>query len=163
MVLNRLNGVLKEGLNASGSFGEKVREHFPRLSSSIDAILIRRTINSGYEAYSGDINKYVNASTRIEKMNNKDRSGDIVLIMKSETDSTVIDRYTTGVSCKSWHGSLNPSDSYVPLIVAYPGGNKKEIDDILKKDTACKDDYSGCKGNWKLSDIVKEIISGQYK
>ena len=72
------------------------------------------------------------------------------------------DRYTTGVSCKSWHGSLNPSDSYVPFIFAYPGGNKIEIEQILKADSLCKQDYSECKGNWKLTDTVKKIIETQY-
>ena len=104
---------------------------------------------------------YVNAWEIIEGMNNPDRSGDIVLIMKDKTTSDAIERYTTGTACKSWHGSLNPSDSYVPLIVAYPGGNKKEIEEILRKDTLCKADYSGCKGNWKLTDIVKEIKIGR--
>jgi hypothetical protein len=96
-------------------------------------------------------------------MNHKDRSGDIVLIMKDTPTGNVNDRYTTGVACKSWHGSLNPSDSYVPFIVSYPGGNNYEIEKILQKETLCKADYSNCKGNWKLSDTVKEIISEQYK
>jgi hypothetical protein len=80
-----------------------------------------------------------------------------------ENETIADHRYTTGVACKSWHGSLNASDSYVPFIVAYPGGNKTEIERILEKDTLCKQAYSGCKGNWKLTDIVEEIISEQYK
>ena len=71
------------------------------------------------------------------------------------------ERYTTGVACKSWHGSLNPSDSYVPLIVAYPGGTKSTLDNLLLN--VCGSDYSKCKGNWNLTDIVKELISNQYK
>ena len=95
-------------------------------------------------------------------MNHPDRSGDIVLLMK-DSMSDINQRFSTGSACKSWHGSLNPSDSYVPLIVSYPGGNKTEIETILKKDTVCKTDYSNCKGNWKLTDIVKEVILEQYK
>jgi hypothetical protein len=75
----------------------------------------------------------------------------------------VHNRYTAGVACKSWHGSLNRSDSYVPFIFAYPGGNKTEIEAILKKDSACMSDYSNCKGNWKLVETVKEIINNQYR
>ena len=151
-----------------------------RLKESIDKILVRigQEKDSYYCVFDGlnddkslkcaDTDQfvsmdYVNAWERIEGMNNPDRSGDIVLIMKDKTTSDAIERYTTGTACKSWHGSLNPSDSYVPLIVAYPGGNKKEIEEILRKDTLCKADYSGCKGNWKLTDIVKEIIKEQYQ
>jgi hypothetical protein len=87
--------------------------------------------------------------------------------MKDKTAGGVGDRFTAGVACKSWHGSLNPSDSYVPLIVAYPGGTKSTIETLLKRDTVCGD-YSNstlnkCKGNWKLTDIVKELVKEQYK
>lgn len=82
-------------------------------------------------------------------------------------ESIEINRYTTGVACKSWHGSLNPSDSYVPMIVAYPGGTKTPLDTLLRKDTTCGDydnaESNKCIGNWKLTDIVNEIISQQYK
>jgi len=147
-----------------------------RLWKSIDEILIRME-DDNYYVFNGlddngepvplgiDIlgNEYIEAELRITGMNNKDRSGDIVLIMKDKMSDSAIDRFTTGTACKSWHGSLNPSDSYVPLILAYPGGNKKEIEDILRKDTLCKTDYSDCRGNWKLTDIVKEIIREQYQ
>lgn len=83
--------------------------------------------------------------------------------MKDLTTGDAIDRYTTGTACKAWHGSLNPSDSYVPFIISYPGGNKTEMEKILKKDTVCKEDYSDCKANWKLPNIIKEIITEQYK
>jgi len=107
--------------------------------------------------------KYVDAVNRIKGMNNDKRSGEIVLLFKFDTDSSVSDRYTSGVSCKSWHGSLNCSDSYVPFIVSYPGGNKYEIESILKSDEVCGSDYSLCKGNWKLPDVVKKIINMQYR
>jgi len=114
-----------------------------------------------------DSNKYVAALKRIEGMNNLDRSGDIVLIMKDDVDipegESIEDyRYTTGVSCKSWHGSLNPSDSYVPFIVTYPGGNKFEIEPIINNTEGCSTD-SGCDGNWRVTDLIKTIINTQYK
>lgn len=96
-------------------------------------------------------------------MNNINRSGDIVLLLKYDTDIPINEkiedhRFTTGVSCKSWHGSLNKSDSYVPFIVSYPGGNKFEIEPLIN--TECPD--GRCEGNWKLSDIVQKIIKTQY-
>jgi hypothetical protein len=108
---------------------------------------------------SGDIDAWI----RINGMNHKDRSGDIVLIMKDSTTGAAIDRYSTAYECKSWHGSLNPSDSYVPFIVSYPGGNKYEMENILKNDTVCNADYVNCRNNWKLPNIVRGIISEQYK
>jgi hypothetical protein len=111
---------------------------------------------------------YVDAINRIQNMNNLKRSGDIVLLMKDNIDipqreSIENHRYTTGAACKSWHGSLNRSDSYVPFIFAYPGGNKTEIENILKKNSVCSSDYSNCKGNWNLTDTVKAIIKEQYQ
>ncbi len=150
-------------------FGYKVG----RLSNASDEILVRD--GGVYKVYSvnnasvilKDLNslssEYVDATNRIEKMNNVKRSGDIVLIMKDNTSGSALDRYTTGVACKSWHGSLSRSDSYVPFIFAYPGGNKTEIETILKKDSICLSDYSNCKGNWKLTDTIKEIIKEQYQ
>jgi hypothetical protein len=148
-----------------------------RLVNSVDLILVRR--GNSYEVFQGinsdgsDIisttlnnyadfgsSKYVKAIKRIEGMNHKDRSGDIVLIMNDMTTGDVMDRYTTGVACKSWHGSLNPSDSYVPLILGYPGGNKAEIDKIMQNVSVCPNGQ--CEGNWNVTDIIKEIISRQY-
>ena len=107
--------------------------------------------------------QYVDAVNRIEKMNDVKRSGDIVLIMKDDAnilpENIENRRYTTGVACKSWHGSLNPSDSYVPLIVAYPGGKGDIIEPLINSDSACP---TGCAGNWKVKDIIKTIIKDQY-
>lgn len=72
-------------------------------------------------------------------------------------------RYTAGVAYKAWHGSLNPGDSYVPLIVAYPGGTKSTIETLLQKNEVCKSGYSKCKGNWNLFDIVNGLVKEQYK
>ena len=153
-----------------------------RLGNSVDEILIRD--GGTYKVYTVDYSsgkpqidlkdiegyfssKYVAAKLRIDGMNHGERAGDIVLIMKDEVNVLVTDiqnqRYTTGVACKSWHGSLNRSDSFVPFIITYPGGNKSELEQVLQKDTICSMDYSLCNGNWKLSDIVKEIIAEQYK
>jgi hypothetical protein len=53
------------------------------------------------------------------------------------------------------------------LIVAYPGGAKSTIETLLKRDTVCGDYdiplQNKCKGNWSLTDIVKELIKEQYK
>ena len=151
-------------------FGEKIKEHFSRLSSSIDIILVRNKLDNEYEVYAGDLsdsNKYVDAINRIKGMNNKNRSGDIVLIMKDYVDipqgESIKDyRYTTGVSCKSWHGSLNRSDSYVPLIVTYPGGNKYELEPLIEDTEGCSISQ-GCDGNWRVTDLIKTIIETQYK
>jgi hypothetical protein len=91
-------------------------------------------------------------------MNHPKRSGDIVLIMKDATTGDAADRYTAGVACKSWHGSLNPSDSYVPFIVSYPGGNKFELDPLIQK--VCTGNL--CEGNWKAKELISEIIKTQY-
>lgn len=183
IVLDRLNKVLKDGSNATGSFAEKVKEFFPNISSSIDIILVRKTLSGEYgvlnsitagtngdkiintiplDTYFTDKTEYINAINRINDMKYKDRSGDVILIMKDRMSDYVGNRFTTGVACKSWHGGLNASDSYVPFILAYPGGNKYEIDDIIKEDTLCKEDYSNCMGNWKVKDIIIEIIKNQY-
>jgi hypothetical protein len=154
-----------------------------RLRNSVDKILIR-LVDDKYYVFDGlDVNgdpiayglssslvglEYVDGENRVNGMNNKNRSGDIVLIMKDDvnypaSESIADHRYTSGVSCKSWHGSLNRSDSYVPFIFAYPGGNSNELEQILKKNSLCKSNYSECKANWKLPDIVKEIVSMQFK
>ena len=108
---------------------------------------------------------YIDAFDRITGMNHFQRSGDIVLIMKDDVDipqgeSIDSHRYTTGVACKSWHGSLNRSDSYVPLILSYPGGNTFEIKTIIDTPGVCQG--LQCEGNWKAADIIKAIIKQQY-
>jgi hypothetical protein len=164
-------------LNAAFAIGDGP---ITRLASSVAAILIRRTKNTEYVVYTGatfdetgqltlntpipiatyfsDNTKYVDALTRIKGMNHPNRSGDIILIMKDATTGDSLDRYTTGVACKSWHGSLNPSDSYVPLVVAYPGGNNCELDPLIQK--VCASNL--CEGNWKAKDLISEIIKTQY-
>ncbi len=58
-------------------------------------------------------------------------------------------------------GSLNRSDSYVPFILAYPGGNKAVIDEFMDKVSECPGGQ--CQGNWNVTDVIKEIVSLQYK
>jgi hypothetical protein len=159
----------------------RLRYKIGRLADSIGEILVRdagvykvyTVVNSQAElkdlgSHFNDKNRYVDALSRIEKMNHEKRSGDIILIMKDELDipageGVEAHRFTTGTACRSWHGSLNRSDSYVPLIISYPGGNKNELNIILEGDDICKKYFSNCKGNWKLTDIVKGIISVQFK
>lgn len=144
-----------------------------RLRKSIDKILIRLA-DGKYHVFNGigvvpsstsslAEPDYIKSALRIDGLNDLNRSSDIILIMKDKTSGVEIERYTTGVACKAWHGSLNPSDSYVPMIVAYPGGTKSTLETLLKRDTICGSGYSKCNGNWKLTDIVKELISEQYK
>lgn len=175
-VTDKLYRVLVEG---ESKLTDNQKEKFIRLLSSIDKILVRT--NGQYRIYKGVIKDaqnnitglvapgalseleannpdYINATKRIEGMNNPKRSGDLVLLMSSGSGDPPDDRYTSGVSCKSWHGSLNKSDSYVPWILAYPGGNKYEIDPVVN--SVCLNGQ--CEGNWQLSDIVKKIIETQY-
>jgi len=181
MVLDRLNKVLREGATATGSFREKIQKYFPRLGSAIDVILVRKTLNNAYEVldnigenaqgkvintipletYLSTRPEFVGALERISKMNNKDRSGDIILIFKNNTNDSPMNRYSSGSACKSWHGSLNPSDSYVPLILAYPGGNRYELEPLINSTESCNVTL-GCDGNWRTTDLIKKIIETQY-
>jgi hypothetical protein len=110
--------------------------------------------------------EYLRAAIRIEGFSNLDRGGDIILIMKdSSYASTPQNRFTAGVACKAWHGGLNPSDSYVPFILAYPGGNTVEINKLREGIKDCPDtgycEECAC-GNWKVTDIVMKIILKQF-
>jgi hypothetical protein len=146
-----------------------------RLGASVDKILVR--VSGEYCVFdglsgSGDITcatgdpfdsfYYVNAWDRINGMNHPERSGDIILVMKNDRFD-INQRYSTGIGCKAWHGSLNRTDSYVPLILAYPGGNRNEIDVRVRKENVCKEDYSECMKNWRTPALIKEFLSEQYK
>lgn len=175
-----LKAVLQDG---AVFLTKEQRQHFSRLVSSVDKILVRRDDGSGKKVYcvfeglnadgtpkcvtTDPFNspEYVKADERISEMNELNRSGDIVLLMKFNTGGEVEQRYTTGVSCKSWHGSLNRSDSYVPFIVAYPGGNKYEIENILTGITGCNKDTDiwKCDYNYRLPEIIMKVITTQYK
>ncbi len=144
---------------------KKDKDKFTKLLSSVNKILIRDNgvykEFIGYNASLSELslgNEYVNGGTRIAGMNDLNRSGDLVLIMNDFKGGDAIYRYTTGVACKAWHGSLNASDSYVPMIVAYPGGKQSEIKSFV--DIACPSNT--CEGNWKMPDIIQEILKKQY-
>lgn len=158
------------------SANDKVKKEFNRLKASVHKILVRQELGGPYEVVTGVIedsagNVFINTAllgtlesedytavvARVTKMNHADRSGDIVLLMK-EGMNDVNHRFSTGVSCKSWHGGLNRSDSYVPFVIGYPGGNRFELDPILN--VVCAD--NGCNGNWELADFIKEAIGRQY-
>jgi len=174
-IADKLNLYFGEN-GAALSVSEK--EPFSRLLASIDKILIRMT--GSYQIFNGvtasedgnitglntpgmltelDGNQdFINASVRVAGMNHLKKSGDIVLMMKDTMTEDAINRYTTGSACKSWHGSLNKSDSYVPFVVAYPGGNKQELTGTLS--SICPN--NACVGNWVLSDLIKKILEPQY-
>ena len=177
--------VLKRIFNEDGFFLDenleiKLRKKFPNLLSSVDKVLIK--IDGTYKIFGGlDVNgdpipieltslnspEYVRADGRINNLNPSkgsdlpDRSGDIILVMKDITSSALVNRFTTGVACKAWHGSLNQSDSYVPLILAYPGGNKYEVETIIKDTEGCSV-VQGCDGNWNVYDLILDAIKKQY-
>lgn len=157
---------------------EDLKKVIPRLMGSVEAILVRTSRGLDYtvvvdtaEDADGNVTllespvdgyfdstRFVKAAQRIQGMNHPDRSGDIILLMKSGSNDPLEDRYTSGVSCKSWHGSLNRSDSYVPLILSYPGGNAAELDKPIEEVCPGKQ----CDGNWKATDLIKKIIETQY-
>jgi hypothetical protein len=175
--LRDLAQIFKQIFQENGvNFDEDVRVEmegaFPRLLTSIDKILIR--VDNIYQIFNGldgtgnmlpldeltslIASKYVKASARITGMNNLDRSGDIILVFKDFTNDIPENRYTSGVACKSWHGSLSPSDSYVPFIVAYPGGNKSEIIPLIGSTYGCGT-VLGCDGNWRLVELIQSILN----
>ena len=150
-----------------------------RLAKSIDKILIRQ--GDGYVVFQGlgrdyaSINmtepRYVRAAERIGGLcstddDMPDRSGDIVLLFRNFTDEYPENRFTCGVACKAWHGSLNPGDSYVPFILAYPGGNAAEVERLREGIGDCPEGGSYCEecacGNWKVTDVIMQVIQKQY-
>jgi hypothetical protein len=48
----------------------------------------------------------------------------------------------------------------VPFIIAYPGGNKSEVEPMIKETTGCT--IQGCDGNWRVTDLIKTMIRKQY-
>jgi hypothetical protein len=169
--------VFKRILQESGSsIDEDVQNKFKNLLSSVDIILIRQNgiykVFNGLDATGNPIppgnvsnlsnSIYVKPDDRIVGMNTIDRSGDIILIFKDFLSDLVVNRFTSGVACKAWHGSLNPSDSFVPLIVTYPGGNSSEIEPFLNSTQGCSANQ-GCNGNWRVTDLIRTIMKRQYE
>jgi hypothetical protein len=142
-----------------------------RMKQSVDKLLIR--IGEEYLQFNGYVAngyavgplsftaEYVKAIERVGGLNHPTRSGDIVLIMKDSASEIALNRFTTGVAAKSWHGSLNASDSYVPMIVAYPGGNKYELTPLIDGTQGCNA-TQGCDGNWRVADLIKTILQQQF-
>ena len=110
-------------------------------------------ILQGISASTFDSAAYIKAAERIADLNNLDRSGDLVLLFNDKTTDAISKRYSSGAACKSWHGSLNPSDSYVPLIMSYPGGRSDSVQPYVEE--FCPG--LACDRNWKLTDIVKKL------
>jgi hypothetical protein len=98
--------------------------------------------------------EYVQAIERIQAQNHEQRSGDIIVLMRMNEAP----RFTTGVACRGWHASLNRSDSYVPFILSYPGGNANVVEQIRDEICASGD---ACKQNWVLPEFVKKILKEQ--
>jgi hypothetical protein len=159
-----------EARNALGidfvDYNNLLENNVGRLEQSVDRILVRSS--EGYMQFDGNgrLNplsfgsEYINAADRSQKLNHSKRSGDIILIMKDKMTESADKRFTTGTACKSWHGSLNPSDSYVPFILAYPGGNNFEVEPLVRDTTGCT--IEGCDGNWRVTDLIKTITRKQY-
>jgi predicted AlkP superfamily pyrophosphatase or phosphodiesterase len=161
---------LKEG----NTLPQEMRAKIPRLLASIDTILVRDggqyKVLNGFDAHGAPqyssidsmvSPKFIEAKKRIIGMNHEKRSGDVVLLFRDEMEESTQSRHTSGVSCKSWHGGLNSSDSYVPFIVSYPGGNRFELEPIIEKPDVCGPQMA-CEGNWKTTDLIKAIIRTQY-
>lgn len=106
-------------------------------------------------------NLYPNAVERIQMFTQEaDSRGagspDIVILFRDRMNEPATQRYMSGGNIRSWHGGLNPSDSYVPFIVSYPGGNVGAIEEHVV--AACAPQ---CSGNWRLPDVVEEILKVQ--
>jgi hypothetical protein len=111
--------------------------------------------------------RYANAIERIREMNHPDRSGDIVLVMRNDTDEGPPERFTAGVPCRAWHGSLNRSDSYVPLVLSYPGGNRGVLEEwtghVCNDPTqAGGDPRRDCRRNKAIPELLKGLFEKEY-
>jgi hypothetical protein len=107
---------------------------------------------------------YVQAVKRIEEMNDPRRSGDIVLVMRTRTDDLPTQRFTTGPACRGWHGGLNRADSYVPLILAYPGGNSRLLAELTQR--VCRPPIGtgqhDCEQNRVLPELARQVYREEY-
>jgi hypothetical protein len=65
---------------------------------------------------------------------------------------------TTPGNILSWHGSLNRSDSYVPFIVSYPGGNTEPLRSLVTP--VCGTDTS-CDSTLRVAPLVAQVLSTQ--
>jgi hypothetical protein len=104
-------------------------------------------------------NDFVDAAERIRGLNHPDRAGDVIIVFKFRTDDLRAFRYSSGGNLPSWHGSLNRSDSYVPFIVSYPGGNAAQMKDFVEP--VCGPGATHCESTLKVAPLIKQIIREQ--
>jgi hypothetical protein len=100
---------------------------------------------------------YVHAAERIRQLNHSSRAGDVIIAFRSRTDDPLNARHTSSSNIPSWHGSLNRSDSYVPFIVSYPGGNADAIKAMVRPNGVCASEIV-CDSTLKVAGLVKEIL-----
>jgi hypothetical protein len=171
-----------------------------RMRDSVDFILYRPEDGGAYRIFDGldangavrsrgleqffaeppNTDRFIRPIERIRAMNDPNRSGDLVVHFRFGPSQAVIDRYTAGTSCRAWHGSLETADSYVPMIVAYPGGNTGEFlrwfndnqqsppgdpSRVCKSVDAQDPSLPGnfdCHGNWMTTDLIRELLRELY-
>jgi DNA-binding beta-propeller fold protein YncE len=103
---------------------------------------------------------YVHAIDRIKKLDHRARAGDIILVFRSRTDDLATARYTSSSNIPSWHGSLNRSDSYVPFIVSYPGGNADPLKTVVSSSLICSN-VTTCDSTLRVAPLVEHILALQ--
>jgi hypothetical protein len=104
---------------------------------------------------------YVDLARRVEDLNHQQRAGDVIIVFKFRTDDLRESRYSSGGNLPSWHGSLNRSDSYVPFIVSYPGGNAEQMKQFVEP--VCGPGATHCESTLKVAPLIKGIIGGQME
>lgn len=120
------------------------------------------------EYFSSRGKMYVDAAERIQRLNHLERAGDVVIVFRNLTDDDPRDRYISSGNVASWHGSLNRSDSYVPFIVSYPGGNAESVRDFVRAPEVCgaaaaADGAPQCQNTLKLAPLVRRILCTQIE
>jgi hypothetical protein len=142
------------------------------LAKSVDFLLIKTTGGYKVRSHPGEMldvadlsgSVYVKAPLRVALLAQEADaagagSGDIIIVFRDRTDDPKNERYVSGGNIESWHGSLNRSDSYVPFIPAYPGGNAGELAPTVA--VVCGTTDGTCAGNWLLTPLVEELIHRQ--
>lgn len=89
--------------------------------------------------------------------------------MQTSTDLAYTERFTTGAACLGWHGGLNRADSYVPLIVSYPGGNVTVLQNTVNR--ACRSStpvpsgsgQEDCEQNHALPALIEAFLQEEYQ
>ncbi len=128
-----------------------------------DGTLISSTLSSIAAAGQDHL---VDPVFRIEAMNDSARSGDVVVHFHFDSDSPVTDRFTSGVSCRAWHGGLGRADSFVPVLAGYPGGGRAEFAQWWDeaRSGVCSDVGNlNCRGNWFATDLITRWLEDDYE